>query len=130
MANDAVVAGYGAIKGRGIELVLTLGTGLGAALFINGHSLPVLELGHHPWRKKTYEVTTSAAAVSINSAKRRGTKYLLEAITQTDKLFRWDHLYLGGGNTKKVLFTPAENISIVSNEKGILGGVYLWRDDE
>jgi polyphosphate glucokinase len=129
VANDAVVAGYGAIKGRGIELVLTLGTGLGAALFINGHSLPVLELGHHPWRKKTYEDYIGRRGLD-QFGKKAWNKYLLEAITQTDKLFRWDHLYLGGGNTKKILFTPAENISIVSNEKGILGGVYLWRDDE
>jgi polyphosphate glucokinase len=44
-------------------------------------------------------------------------------------LFNWDHLYLGGGNTKKILFTPAKNVSIVSNEAGLLGGVALWRFD-
>src|ERR1035441_5667132 len=57
VGNDADVAGYGAIQGHGVELVLTLGTGLGAALFTNGHLCPGLELGHHPWRKKgmTYE---------------------------------------------------------------------------
>ena len=57
MGNDADIAGYGAIQGQGVELVLTLGTGLGSALFTNGHLVPGLELGHHPWRKKgmTYE---------------------------------------------------------------------------
>jgi hypothetical protein len=57
VGNDADVAGYGAIKGDGVELVLTLGTGLGGALFTNGHLCPGLEIGHHIWRKKgmTYE---------------------------------------------------------------------------
>jgi len=49
LANDAAVQGYGAISGRGVELVLTLGTGLGSALFTDGHLCPGLELGHHPW---------------------------------------------------------------------------------
>jgi hypothetical protein len=71
VGNDADVAGYGAIKGHGVELVLTLGTGLGTALFTNGHLCPGLELGHHPWRKKgmTYE-DYLAAAVWTNTARR------------------------------------------------------------
>src|ERR1019366_3231629 len=51
-----------------------------------------------------------------------------EAIDQTAKLFNWDHLYLGGGNTKKIEFVPGKNIKIVSNEAGLLGGVALWRE--
>jgi polyphosphate glucokinase len=129
VANDACVAGYGAIKGHGIEMVLTLGTGLGAALFINGHLLPCLELSHHPWRKKTYEDYIGRRGLD-QFGKRAWNKYLQEAITQTENLFCWDHLYLGGGNTKKINFPLAKNISIVPNEKGILGGVYLWRDEE
>jgi polyphosphate glucokinase len=55
-------------------------------------------------------------------------KLLLEAIQYTDALFNWDHLYLGGGNTKKIDFSPPKNVEIVSNETGLLGGVALWRD--
>src|SRR5579875_2263985 len=47
VANDAVVQGLGAIQGRGIELILTLGTGLGSCLFVDGKICP-MELGHHP----------------------------------------------------------------------------------
>ena len=55
-ANDADIQGYGVIRGQGVEMVLTLGTGLGAALFTKGHLVPNLELGHHPFRDgKTYE---------------------------------------------------------------------------
>ncbi len=47
---------------------------------------------------------------------------------QTEALFNRDHLYLGGGNTKKILFTPPKNVSIVSKESGILSGAMLWHD--
>ncbi len=129
VGNDADVAGYGAIKGHGVELVLTLGTGLGAALFTSGHLVPGLELGHHPWRKKgmTYEDYIGRRGLD-KFGKARWNDFLQAAIVQTEKLFNWDHLYLGGGNTKKILFTPPKNVSIVSNESGILGGVMLWRD--
>src|SRR5438874_6743607 len=56
VANDAAVQGFGAIHGKGVELVITLGTGFGSSLFIDGHLVPGLELAHHPWIKnKTYE---------------------------------------------------------------------------
>jgi polyphosphate glucokinase len=129
VGNDADVAGYGAIKGHGVELVLTLGTGLGAALFTGGHLCPGLELGHHPWRKKgmTYEDYLGQRGLD-KFGKARWNDFIEAAIKQTEATFNWDHLYIGGGNTKKILFTPGKNVSIVSNETGILGGVYLWRD--
>ena len=60
--------------------------------------------------------------------KKEWNKFLQEAIKSTEALFNWDHLYLGGGNTKKIDFLPPKNVEIVSNETGLLGGVYLWRD--
>ena len=129
VGNDADVAGYGAIKGNGVELVLTLGTGMGAALFTNGHLVPGLELGHHPWRKKgmTYEDYIGRRGLD-RFGKARWNDFLEAAIKQTDQLFNWDHLYLGGGNTKKILFKLPDNVSIISNEEGLLGGVFLWND--
>jgi polyphosphate glucokinase len=129
VGNDADVAGYGAIKGNGVELVITLGTGLGAALFTNGHLCPGLELGHHIWRKKgmTYEDYLGRRGID-KFGKKEWNVLLQEAIEDTELLFNWDHLYLGGGNTKKIDFTPPKNVSIISNETGLLGGVYLWRD--
>jgi polyphosphate glucokinase len=55
-------------------------------------------------------------------------KLLKEAIAQTEATFNWDHLYLGGGNTKKIEFTLGPNVEIVPNENGLLGGVFLWKD--
>ena len=52
-----------------------------------------------------------------------------KAIEQTALTFNWDHLYVGGGNTKKIDFDLPKNSTIVSNEAGLLGGVALWKDD-
>ncbi len=127
VANDASVQGYGAVQGDGVELILTLGTGLGSALFTDGKLCPGLELGHHPWKKKTYEDYLGKRGLEKHG-KKQWNEHLQEAIAQTEKLFNWDHLYLGGGNTKKIEFTPPQNVAIVSNEAGLLGGVALWRD--
>ena len=129
VGNDAEIAGYGAVQGHGVELLITLGTGMGFALFTDGHLVPGLELGHHPWRKKgmTYEDYLGRRGLD-KYGKARWNDFLEAAIKQTEALFNWDHLYLGGGNTKKITFKPGPNVTIVSNENGILGGVYLWRD--
>jgi polyphosphate glucokinase len=128
VANDAAVQGYGAIVGDGVELVLTVGTGLGSSLFTDGRLCPGLELPHHPWRKgKTYEDFLGRRGLD-KYGKKHWNKLLQEAIDQTSKLFNWDHLYIGGGNTKKIEFEMPKNVKIVSNEAGLLGGVALWRE--
>jgi polyphosphate glucokinase len=127
VANDAAIQGYGAIKGEGIEMILTLGTGMGNAIYTSGR-LVAMELGHHPWKKHTYEDYIGRRGLD-RYGKKRWNKYLLEAIEQTRFTFNWDHLYLGGGNTKKIDFKLPEHVTIVSNETGLLGGVALWRDD-
>jgi polyphosphate glucokinase len=112
-----------------VELALTLGTGMGSSLFTDGRLCPGLELAHHPWRKKgmTYEDYLGRRGID-KFGKKEWNVLLQEAIEDTELLFNWDHLYLGGGNTKKIDFTPPTNVSIISNETGLLGGVYLWRD--
>ena len=130
VANDAAVQGYGAIKGDGVELTITLGTGLGSSLFTDGRLCPGLELGHHPWKKdREYEDYLGRRGLD-KYGKKHWNKLLQEAIEQTQKLFNWDFLYLGGGNTKKIEFKPGKNVEIVSNEAGLLGGVALWKDRE
>ena len=129
VANDASVQGYGCIKGHGVELLLTFGTGMGSALFTDGKLCPGLELGHHPWKKMTYEDYLGRRGLD-RFGKKQWNKYLREAIEQTLKLFNWDHLYLGGGNAKKIDLNLPPNVSIVANKEGILGGVALWRAKE
>jgi polyphosphate glucokinase len=127
VANDAAVQGYGAIKGEGVEMTMTLGTGMGGALFTDGRLCPGLELGHHPWHKHTYEDYIGRRGLD-KYGKKEWNKLLQEAIAQTSSTFNWDRLYLGGGNTKKIDFVLPKDVSIVSNETGLLGGVALWRE--
>lgn len=128
LANDAAVQGYGAISGKGVELTITLGTGMGSALFTDGHLCPGLELGHHPWHKegKTYEDYLGRKGLK-KLGKKRWNRMLEKAIDQTSRTFNWDHLYIGGGNAKEIDFTLPEHVTIISNEDGLFGGVALWR---
>lgn len=128
VANDAAVQGYGAIEGKGVEMAITLGTGLGSSLFTEGHLCPGLELGHHPWHKHTYEDYLGRRGLD-KYGKKEWNKLLEEAIAQTSATFNWDRLYLGGGNTKKIEFDLPKDVSVVSNQTGLLGGVALWRFD-
>jgi polyphosphate glucokinase len=124
--NDAAIQGYGAVKGKGVELVLTLGTGLGSSLFVNGCLCPGLELAHHPWVNNfTYEDFLGRAALK-KFGKRRWNKLVAKAIEQTRSLFNWDALYLGGGNSTKITLNLPKDVNLVSNEDGLLGGVAIW----
>lgn len=129
VANDAAVQGYGAICGKGVEMILTLGTGLGSAIYTEGHLCPGLELAHHPWIKdKTYEDFLGKHGLKKHGNK-RWNKLLEKAIAQTASTFNWDHLYIGGGNAKLIAFALGEKVQIVSNEDGLLGGAALWVHD-
>lgn len=130
VANDAAVQGFGAIHGKGVELVITLGTGFGSSLFIDGHLVPGLELAHHPWRKdKTYEEFFGVRALR-KMGRKRWNKLLVKAIEQLEGLFNYDHLYIGGGNAVRIDFALPKTVTRVPNEDGLLGGVALWRLNE
>ena len=127
-ANDADVQGFGAIKGKGVELVATLGTGFGTALFVNGTLVPNLEIAHHPFRKgKTYEDELGAAALK-KVGKKKWNQRLSQAIKTLDHVINFDRLYLGGGNAKKVTIKLPPNVTTISNVAGLLGGIALWAD--
>lgn len=128
VANDADVQGLGVIEGKGVELVLTLGTGIGSGLFVNGHLVPNLELGHHPFQKdKTYEERLGLEALR-EKGKSKWNERLQEAIAILDEIFNYRMLYLGGGNAKKIEFDLPPNVRRVANIHGLLGGIALWRD--
>ncbi len=127
IANDADVQGCGAISGQGVELVITLGTGFGSSLFLNGKLLPNLELGQHIFcDRETYEDRLGQAAldrIGIEVWQSR----LLGAIASLYKLFNYDRLYIGGGNARLITIELPENVTIISNDLGLIGGLALWR---
>ncbi len=129
VVNDADMQGYGAIEGIGMEMMLTLGTGMGAAVFTNGHLTPNLELGHHPFRKeKTYEEWIGNAARKKVGDK-KWNRRVADVIEQVLPIWNPRVLYLGGGNAKKLTVDLPEQVRPVHNITGILGGVRLWDDE-
>jgi polyphosphate glucokinase len=125
-ANDADLQGAAVVKGEGLEMVVTLGTGVGTALFYKGRLAAHLELAHHPFRRdQTYNEQIGDAA-RRRIGKRRWNKRVHLAITTLYNLVVYDHLYVGGGNAVRLSGPLEGNVTIVDNEAGILGGIKLW----
>lgn len=128
IVNDADMQGFAAITGSGVELVVTLGTGFGSALFMDGRLVPNLEVAHHRfYRGKTYEELLGNAARK-KAGKKRWNKHLAKAIVGLNDLFHYDHLYIGGGNTKHIDIDLPSNVGIVPNVAGLIGGIALWQN--
>ena len=125
--NDADVQGLGAIEGKGIEMVITLGTGFGSALFEDGWISAHLELAHHPFRKgETYEEQLGDKALK-KIGKKRWNRRVRRAIKTLRGLTYFDRLYIGGGNASKVEGELDADVTIVPNDLGMKGGIWLWR---
>jgi polyphosphate glucokinase len=127
LLNDADVQGLAVIKGKGLELVCTLGTGFGTAWFRDGELMPHMDLAHlvmHP--KDDFDmVVGDVTRRQIGNA--RWNKRIKKLITVLQTVFNYDHLYLGGGNSSDVKFRLPRNVTIVSNDAGMEGGAYAWR---
>jgi polyphosphate glucokinase len=127
--NDADVQGFGAIKGQGVEMALTLGTGAGTALFHDGEIMPHLELAHHPVSgNKTYDEYIGNAA-RRKKGRKAWNKRVAKVIEILREVVRFDHLYIGGGNAKDITFPLPPDVTIVPNTDGLTGGIRLWRKD-
>jgi polyphosphate glucokinase len=126
LANDATVQGLGAISGRGLECAITLGTGMGFALFMDGQPAPHLEMGqHNAHKQRSYDHYVGAAAMDRDGAK-KWNKHVLRSIDALRILVNFDLLYIGGGNATAITFSLPPDVHLVSNETGITGGVRLW----
>lgn len=126
--NDAGVQGYGVIEGHGVEMVLTFGTGLGCAVYLDGNYVPNLELAHHPFGNgKTYEDYVSAKALA-RIGKRKWNRRIAKVVAQVLPVWNPRHLYLGGGNAKHLTIELPPHVTITPNIAGLLGGIVLWHD--
>jgi polyphosphate glucokinase len=126
VANDADLQGAAVVSGKGLELVITLGTGVGTALFYDGRLLPHLEFAHTPFRKgETYnEQLGDATRKEVGNG--RWNKRVRRAVDTMRALSFFDHCYIGGGNAKHLTGDLATDVSTVDNTAGILGGIKLW----
>ena len=129
VVNDADMQGLGVSSGNGLELVVTLGTGFGTALLMNGTLLPHLEIGQHPFtRKRTYDQFIGNNALESVGLE-KWNKRLHNVITVLKTVFNYDHLFISGGNAKKITINLDKNVTLVSNIDGIRGGAKLWLKD-
>ncbi len=108
LINDADAAGlaevaFGAAKGvPGTVLLLTLGTGIGSALLIDGTLLDSTEFGHIPYRRKDAELSISGAARERRSIGwRRWTGEFNAYLAMLEAWFWPDLIILGGGVSKE-----------------------------
>ncbi len=125
LLNDAAVQGLGVVEGHGLECVVTLGTGVGCALFRKCRLLLHLEFGQHKRMNQIYDqfigqAGLSAVGVEIWNARVR------ESVKTVIDLTNCDVLYIGGGNARKLTGELPPRVRIVSNAAGVTGGVRLW----
>jgi polyphosphate glucokinase len=130
VANDADIQGMAVIGGKGLELVITLGTGFGTGLFYDGSLMPHLEIAHQPFRKgETYNDQLGEAARK-EVGEERWNKRVHKAITNLRGMVFFDHLYIGGGNSRRIKRDAlVDDVTIIDNTAGILGGIKLWDAD-
>ncbi|MEO7990777.1 MAG: ROK family protein [Chryseolinea sp.] len=128
--NDADLQGLGVVSGEGLEMVITLGTGFGTALLLDGNLLPHLELAHHAITKDyTYDDYVGDEALESKGPE-KWNKRVRKVLTMLKTVFNYDRLYIGGGNSNKLTFKLDENMIIITNKDGIRGGARLWQLDE
>jgi polyphosphate glucokinase len=126
MLNDAGIQGLGIIAGRGLECVLTMGTGMGFALFQDGRITPHLEMSQHPIKSHaTYDEYVGAAAIAAVGRK-HWNRRVRRIVKILETVINFDKLYIGGGNSKLINFDLPANVETTSNEAGITGGLRLW----
>ncbi|MEO6821017.1 MAG: ROK family protein [Candidatus Nanopelagicales bacterium] len=127
VANDADVQGCAVVEGVGLEFVMTLGTGVGSALFSDGRLLPHLELGHAPFRKQGTVEDELGNVAREQAGDKKWRKRVSQAIAAYHQYLFFDHIYIGGGNAKHLKADNLpDNATIVANTAGITGGVRIW----
>ena len=124
--NDADVQGLAVIKGKGLELVCTLGTGFGTAWFRDGELLPHMELAHMPIHHKTDFDGYIGEVERLKIGNREWNKRLKNLIPVLATVMNYDRLYLGGGNAQRISFKLPKNVSLASNDAGMEGGAFVW----
>lgn len=133
--NDADAAGlaemrFGAGRGHtGVVLVITLGTGIGTALFVNGQLVPNTELGHIEIRGKDAERRASdRARMKKDLSWQEWGKRVDEYLDTIERLLWPDLIIIGGGASKNhAKFIPQLSVQAqvvpaqMLNEAGIVG---------
>ena len=133
--NDADAAGiaemrYGAGRDqRGTVMIVTLGTGIGTAIFVDGRLVPNLELGHLEIRGREAESRASAAVRTTKSLSLSAWALRVDEVLRTYERLIWPDLFIiGGGISKRAAefiptFTTRTPVvaAQLANDAGIVG---------
>jgi polyphosphate glucokinase len=93
---------------------------------MDGRLLPHFEFAHHPFRKGlSYNAWLGDAARKAVGHK-KWQRRVLDAIDTFRNLTFFDHCYIGGGNSSRLDIDHPEDVSLVDNSAGIIGGIKLW----
>jgi predicted NBD/HSP70 family sugar kinase len=123
--NDAAMQALGSYEG-GRMLFLGLGTGLGAALVLEGLVQP-LEIAHLSYRSGfTYEDFLGKRGQD-RMGKKRWRKMVGEIVADLQAAFQVDEVVIGGGNAKQLKELPP-GARLGSNRNAFAGGFRLWKD--
>jgi polyphosphate glucokinase len=122
VVNDAALQALGSYQG-GKMLFLGLGTGLGSALVVDGIVEP-LELGHLPYKKRTFEDYVGARGLEKHG-KKKWRRHVADVIERLMRALEPDEVVLGGGNAKKLKALPA-GCRRGDNADAFVGGFRLW----
>jgi polyphosphate glucokinase len=123
VVNDAAMQALGSYKG-GKMLFFGLGTGLGAALVMNGVA-ESREIAHLPYKDKTYETYVGVHALR-RLGKKVWRKHVEKIVSELAAAIQPDDIVLGGGNVKKLKKLP-KGSRAGSNANAFLGGYRLWQ---
>ena len=125
VVNDAVMQAIGSYEG-GRMLFLGLGTGLGSALVVDGVVEP-LELGHLPFRKKTFEDYVSTRALERHG-KKKWREAVFEVVERLSAAIEPEYVVIGGGGADELDELPP-NSRRGDNEQAFVGGFRLWEPE-
>jgi polyphosphate glucokinase len=130
VGNDADVAALACATGKGLELTVTLGSGLGTGLTLDGALQPHLECSELRWsRRETFDDVLGEHARKRDGDAKWHAR-VLGALHLLAEVIGFDHLHLTGGNAPRVhrddLGGLAEVTTVWSSRSGILGGVLLF----
>lgn len=120
--NDAAMQALGSYK-CGRMLFLGLGTGLGAALIVEGIVKP-MELGHLPYKKGTYEDYVGRTGLERNG-KKKWQRHVADVVERLTAALQPDDTVIGGGNVKN-LDTLPPRCRAGENANAFRGGFRLW----
>jgi polyphosphate glucokinase len=125
LLNDAQMHGLGFVRGRGVELVITLGTGLGSALFIDGALGPHVQFLPGAGREVVKGGDYGDRALAT-LGRRRWIQRVDRLIALLRRLTNFDHLYIGGGNAELLKPALAADVTLGDNSAAFVGGVRMW----